>query len=63
MKRKDLYKRKQGEQEIRILHDGRVVMIAPDEQLLEVAKVVDPDNPHLSPNQKEEQKRGAQRSE
>lgn len=37
MKRKP-YKRKPGDLEIRVLPDGRVVMIAPDEALLEVAQ-------------------------
>jgi hypothetical protein len=32
------YTRKQGEFELRILQDGRLVMIAPDEALLEMAK-------------------------
>ncbi|MEN6332658.1 MAG: hypothetical protein ABFE01_00265 [Phycisphaerales bacterium] len=31
------YNRKQGEFELRILKDGRLVMIAPDEMLLEIA--------------------------
>jgi len=32
------YKREQGDFELRILPDGRLVMIAPDETLLEIAK-------------------------
>jgi hypothetical protein len=35
------YKRKPGDFEIRILSNGRVVMIAPDEMLLEVARRVE----------------------
>ena len=35
------YKRKPGEFEIRILPDGRVLMPAPDEALLEVARILD----------------------
>lgn len=31
------YSRKQGEFELRVLKDGRLVMIAPDEALLEIA--------------------------
>jgi len=31
------YHRKQGEFELRVLKDGRLVMIAPDEMLLEIA--------------------------
>lgn len=43
------YKRRPGDSEIRILTDGRVVMIAPNEKLLEVAQVVDPDSCALPP--------------
>jgi hypothetical protein len=32
------HKRKPGEMEIRILPDGRVVMLAPDEKVIEVIK-------------------------
>jgi len=32
------YQRKQGDFELRILSDGRLVMIAPDETLMEIAK-------------------------
>jgi hypothetical protein len=39
MKKKP-YKRKPGEMEIRIKVDGQVIMIAPDEKLLEVARSV-----------------------
>jgi hypothetical protein len=41
MKKKP-YKRKPGDLEVRILADGRVVMIAPDEMLLEVAQAIEP---------------------
>lgn len=41
MKKKP-YKRKPGDLEVRILSDGRVVMIAPDEGLLEVAQAIEP---------------------
>jgi hypothetical protein len=40
MKKKP-YKRKPGDYEIRILKNGRVVMIVPDETLLEVARAVE----------------------
>jgi len=43
------YKRKPGEFEIRILKNGRVVMVAPDEALIEVAKAVEPNNAALPP--------------
>ncbi len=32
------YQRQQGDFELRILRDGRLVMIAPDETLLEIAQ-------------------------
>jgi hypothetical protein len=35
------YKRKPGDFEVRILRNGRVVMIAPDEALLEVGERVE----------------------
>ncbi len=38
---KKVYKRKAGEFEIRILPDGRVVMLAPDEALMDVARAVE----------------------
>jgi hypothetical protein len=34
------YQREQGDFELRILKDGRLVMIAPDETLLEIAQAV-----------------------
>ncbi len=36
------YKRKPGDFEIRILNNGKVVMVAPDETLVEIAQTVDP---------------------
>lgn len=42
------YKRKPGDLEIRILKNGRVIMITPDETLLEVAQIVDPNNSSVS---------------
>ena len=41
MKKKS-YKRKPGDFEIRILKDGKVIMIAPDETLMKIAQMVDP---------------------
>jgi hypothetical protein len=55
--RKKPYRQKCGEFEIRMLKDGRVVMIAPDEQLMEVARILDPDNALLPP--KTEKKKNA----
>ena len=43
------YKRKPGDFEIRILNSGKVVMILPDETLMEIAQVVEPDNCALPP--------------
>jgi hypothetical protein len=48
------YKRKPGDFELRILSNGRVVMIAPDEELLEVAKAIDPNNTNLAPKTENE---------
>jgi hypothetical protein len=35
------YQREQGDFELRILKDGRLVMIAPDETLLEIAQAIE----------------------
>ncbi len=35
------YKRKQGDLELRILKDGRLVMVAPDETLMEIAQALE----------------------
>jgi hypothetical protein len=43
------YKRRAGDLEIRILSDGRVVMIAPDQELMEVARVVDRNSTAVKP--------------
>jgi len=48
MKKKP-YKQKCGEFEIRMLKDGRVIMIAPDDQLMDLARTLDPDNALLPP--------------
>jgi hypothetical protein len=49
------YQRKQGDFELRILSDGRLVLVAPDETLLEIAQTLaedskaqpqQPENPH-----------------
>ena len=37
---KEPYKRKPGDFEVRILSDGRVVMVAPDEDLIEIAEMI-----------------------
>jgi hypothetical protein len=38
------YMREPGDFEIRILKDGKVVMLAPDETLMEIAKVIEPNH-------------------
>ena len=38
------YKRKPGDLEIRVLRDGRVVILAPDETALDLAEAIAPDN-------------------
>jgi hypothetical protein len=38
------YRRKPGDFEIRILKDGKVVMLAPDDALIEIAKVINPNH-------------------
>ena len=43
------YKRKPGDFEIRILNNGKVVMITPDETLMEIAQIIEPDNCALPP--------------
>lgn len=48
MKKKP-YKRKPGDFEIRILSSGKVIMITPDEALMEIARVVEPSNFALPP--------------
>ena len=35
------YQREQGDFELRILNDGRLVLIAPDETLLEIAQTLE----------------------
>jgi len=44
MKRK-LRKRKPGEFEVRILRDGRIIFLSPDERLMDAAEVIDPSDP------------------
>ena len=43
------YKRKPGDFEIRILSSGKVIMITPDEALMEIAHLVEPNNCALPP--------------
>ena len=50
------YKRKPGEFEIRILKNGQVIMVAPDESLVEVARIVEPNNIALPPKMETKEK-------
>lgn len=42
---KKRYQRKQGDYEIRILPDGRLVMLAPNGELINLAKEIDKQQP------------------
>ena len=42
--KKEPYKRKPGDFEIRILKNGQVVMVVPDEKLVEIAHSLDPNH-------------------
>jgi len=53
------YKRKPGDLEIRILKNGKVVMVAPDETLVKIAQVVDPE--HCATQHNTETKENARR--
>jgi hypothetical protein len=48
MKKKP-YRRKCGDYEIRVLSDGRIIMLAPDDALMEIARTLDPNNEGLPP--------------
>jgi hypothetical protein len=56
--RKKRYKRKCGDFEIRVLADGRVIILAPDERLLRVAGSLDPDNELLPPHKENKKNAG-----
>jgi len=45
--KKKAYKRRCGDFELRVLPDGRVVMLAPDQELLELAGELDANNEDL----------------
>ncbi len=45
------YKRQQGDFELRILRDGRLVMVAPDETLMEIARTLEDSADSGSPTQ------------
>ena len=57
--KKTPYKRKPGDFEIRILKNGKVVMVAPDEKLVEIAQVVD--SKHCATQHKTDTKENARR--
>ena len=48
------YQRKKGEFEIRILPDGKVVMVAPDAELMDMAESLQPMNEKLSSKDREQ---------
>jgi hypothetical protein len=47
------YERKTGDFEIRILKDGRLIMIAPDEKLVEIAESLNKQNQILNTKSQE----------
>ncbi|MBN2020707.1 MAG: hypothetical protein JW749_10850 [Sedimentisphaerales bacterium] len=47
--KKQRYRRKCGDFEIRVLADGRVALLAPDDELLAIAGELDPENTLLPP--------------
>ena len=53
MKKKP-YRRKCGDFEIRVLCDGRIIMLAPDDELMEIARELDPNSELLPPKTKDE---------
>jgi tRNA1(Val) A37 N6-methylase TrmN6 len=57
------YKTKPGDMEIRILKSGKVVMIVPDEKLMEIARTVDPDNYGLTGTTEIKENAGRQRNQ
>ena len=57
--KKTPYKRKPGDFEIRILKNGKLVMVAPDEKLVEIAQVVD--SKHCATQHKTETKENVRR--
>ncbi|HML75255.1 MAG TPA: hypothetical protein PKB02_12265 [Anaerohalosphaeraceae bacterium] len=48
------YQRQQGDFEIRILPDGRLVMLAPDEALIAMAEQIQNQTPQSDNNSKQE---------
>lgn len=49
------YKRKTGDFEIRVLKDGRVVMIAPDQELMDLAEAIKTHDNQLADDVKREE--------
>ncbi len=49
------YKRKTGDFEIRVLKDGRLVMIAPDQELMDLAETIKTDDKRLADDVKREE--------
>ena len=42
------YKTKPGDMEIRILNNGKIMMVLPDQKLIEIAQSLDPNNSALT---------------
>jgi hypothetical protein len=45
--KKKYYKRQPGDFEIRILRDGRTIFVSPNEAMLDVARILNADNPNV----------------
>lgn len=54
------YQRKQGDYEIRILPDGRLVMLAPSGELINLAREIDKQRPQQTNCQDKESNRAAE---
>ncbi len=55
--KEEKYKRKPGDYEIRVLTDGRIVMIAPNQELMELAQILESENKEI-PKKTERKKHG-----
>ena len=49
---KQPYKRQPGDYEIRLLNDGRMVLVGPDQTLLEIAKELSEPTPDMPPKER-----------
>jgi hypothetical protein len=53
--KKTPYKPKPGDMEIRILNNGKVMMVLPDQKLIEIAQSLEPNNTALPQTTEKEQ--------